>query len=103
MNSNNNSHSNLFSSNINKNIYFPKKVKIIHKNNTKLNDNNDKKEIINKKTLLHHLSLNDQELNSLEYKKAIKIDKRTYIQYYWSLIKKNKLSYLHLFHQMIII
>ena len=31
--------------------------------------------------------LNDHELNSLDYKDAIKLDKRTYLQYYWSLIK----------------
>ena len=31
--------------------------------------------------------LNDHELNSLDYKEAIKLDKRTYLQYYWSLIK----------------
>ena len=36
-------------------------------------------------------SLNDQELNSLEYKLAIKLDKRTYFQYYWSLLKKKHL------------
>ncbi len=36
-------------------------------------------------------NLNDQELNSLEYQKAVIIDKRTYIQYYLSLIKKKHL------------
>ena len=35
--------------------------------------------------------LNDQELNSLEYNLAIEIDKRTYFQYYFSLIKKKQL------------
>ena len=33
-------------------------------------------------------NLNDQELNTLDYKLAIKYDKRTYFQYYCSLIKK---------------
>ena len=33
-------------------------------------------------------NLNDQELNTLEYKSAIQIDKRTYFQYYWALLKK---------------
>ena len=33
------------------------------------------------------LKLNDFELNTLEYKEALKIDKRTYIQYYLSLLK----------------
>ena len=35
--------------------------------------------------------LNDQEMNSLEYEKAIELDKRTYFQYYLSLIKKKHL------------
>ena len=35
--------------------------------------------------------LNDQEINNLEYNKALKYDKRTYFQYYWSLIKKKQL------------
>ena len=36
-------------------------------------------------------NLNDQELNSLEYEIAIEIDKRTYFQYYFSLLKKKHL------------
>ena len=36
-------------------------------------------------------NLNDEELNSLEYSIALKIDKRTYFQYYWSLLKKKHL------------
>ena len=36
-------------------------------------------------------NLNDEELNSLEYNIAIFIDKRTYFQYYWSLLKKKQL------------
>ena len=36
-------------------------------------------------------NLNDEELNSLEYELAILIDKRTYFQYYWSLLKKKQL------------
>ena len=35
--------------------------------------------------------LNDQEINSLEYEKAIELDKRTFFQYYLSLIKKKQL------------
>ena len=34
---------------------------------------------------------NDQELNTLAYELAIIIDKRTYLQYYWSLLKKKQL------------
>ena len=34
-------------------------------------------------------ALNDEELNTLEYENALLIDKRTYCQYYFSLLKKN--------------
>ena len=37
--------------------------------------------------------MNDQELNTLEYEIAILIDKRTYFQYYWSLLKKKHLIF----------
>jgi len=36
-------------------------------------------------------NLNDEELNSLDYSIALKIDKKTYFQYYWSLLKKKHL------------
>ena len=36
-------------------------------------------------------NLNDQELNNLEYEIAVIVDKRTYCQYYWSLLKKKQL------------
>ena len=52
-------------------------------NNTKINNN-----IFSK---IKKEKLNDFELNSLEYKKATIIDKRTYWQYYWSLLKKKHL------------
>ena len=35
--------------------------------------------------------LNNQELNTLEYELAIVLDKRTYFQYYWSLLKQKQL------------
>ena len=37
------------------------------------------------------LKLNDQEMNTLEYEQAIIIDKRDFIQYYTSLIRKHQL------------
>ena len=40
---------------------------------------------------IDYKNLNDQELNNLEYNLAILIDKRTYFQYYWSLLKKKQL------------
>ena len=36
-------------------------------------------------------NMNDEELNSLEYTEAINLDKRTFLQYYFSLIKKKQL------------
>jgi hypothetical protein len=38
-------------------------------------------------------NFNDEELNSLSYKDAIEYDKRSYIQYYWALIKKKQLIF----------
>ena len=48
-------------------------------NNKKINKNN------------HFIILNDEELNNLEYLNAIEYDKRTYFQYYCSLLKKKQL------------
>ena len=53
--------------------------------NNKFENNNKKFKYLDSK------SLNDQELNTLEYNIAISIDKRTYLQYYWSLLKKKQL------------
>ena len=58
------------------------------------NDFNKGKELDNNKIKNNKndfKNLNDQELNNLEYIKAIKYDKRTYFQYYWSLLKKKHL------------
>ena len=54
----------------------------------KIKQNN---EIINKGKKIEHkkiLENTESELNSLTYKKALKVDKRNYFQYYWSLLKK---------------
>ena len=48
----------------------------------------DNSNITNK---LELATLNDQEMNNLEYEKAIEFDKRSYIQYYFSLLKKKQL------------
>ena len=45
----------------------------------------------NLKNEFHFKNLNDLELNSLEYEIAIILDKRTFPQYYWSLLKKKQL------------
>ena len=82
---------------------FKKKKK---KKKKKINIKNTSKEIIfkgkkiteikpkkNKVKLISKVKnkFNDTELDGLEYIKAIKYDKRTYVQYYWSLLKKKHL------------
>ena len=56
----------------------------INNNNLKLNKGN----FINNKKLT---KLNDYELNSLDYKSALKIDKRNYFEYYLSLLRRKEL------------
>ena len=36
------------------------------------------------------MKYNDQELNTLNYEEALLIDKRTYLQYYFSLVKRKQ-------------
>ena len=69
---------------------------ITTKNNSSLalefNQNNNIKNIINKKTNTKkksEIELNNSELNDLEYEDAIIKDKRNFIQYYTSLLKMN--------------
>ena len=50
-----------------------------------------KDKIKDKNQLLMKNRYNDEELNSLEYEIALIADKRTYFQYYWSLIKKKQI------------
>ena len=59
-----------------------------NKNEKNLNQEPEKKE---EKVIKEFKDLNDYEVNSLEYQDAIEIDKRSYIQYYWSLIKAKHL------------
>ena len=59
-----------------------------HTNEVIINNKNfNKKKVCDNK----FINFNDQELNNLEYTNAIKYDKRTYFQYYWSLLKKKQL------------
>ena len=59
---------------INKNVAFNK----INKN-TNFKDNN---------IYLYYNNYNDYEMNSLSYEEALKIDNRTFFQYYLSLLKR---------------
>ena len=60
-----------------------------------LNDNSKEELHRNKSKLdfynLKYRLLNDQELNTLEYNVAIELDRRSYFQYYFSLLKKKHL------------
>ena len=44
-----------------------------------------------KKILEEHKDLTNEELNDLDYEIAIVVDKRTYLQFYWALLKKGQL------------
>ena len=85
-----NSNYNLNLNNVNKNnndnikIYKSKTIEVKKdKNEIKKEDSVD----LNSKKY----NLNDNELNDLEYEEALIIDKRTYCEYYWSLLKKKQL------------
>ena len=74
---------------------FAKNVRFISYKN---NENYSKRKItipnkndINKAKNMELMTLNDQEMNTLEYEKAIEFDKRSYFQYYFSLLKKKQL------------
>ena len=68
----------------NKNLKNIKEDNIIIYSNKEKNIGKDFKYI-------DYKNLNDQELNTLEYEIALIYDKRTYFQYYWSLLKKKHL------------
>ena len=58
------------------------------KNKFNLKTIKDKNEMISE---LKKINFNDEELNNLEYDLALIVDKRSYFQYYWSLLKKKQL------------
>ena len=41
--------------------------------------------------------LNDEELNNLEYAEALIMDKRSFFQYYYSLVKKKTINNICIF------
>ena len=55
----------------------------------------DKSDKINKK----EENFTNEELNKMEYKKALIYDKRTFFQYYWSLIKKKQIIFFVLLNK----
>ena len=72
-------------------INSPKKVKNKILKSVNNSDKNDKNiNLLNKKdkNKTVHKIIIDYELDNLKYKEALKIDNRTYCQYYWSLLKR---------------
>ena len=58
--------------------------------NNENNASNGQNSLVMKKTLNHNIiKFNDYEINNLIYKEALKYDKRTYFQFYFSLLKMN--------------
>ena len=76
-----------------RNINAASSINEINKNNISIDKNSDTLRINNNKSLDNskYTSLNDYELNNLQFSLALKIDKRTYIQYYLSLLKMKHL------------
>ena len=71
-----------------------RKINFLLKNNiikNNLNNNSSSLNMINNKKINSKKDYNDSELNSLTYKDAKLYDKRSYFQYYISLIKINEL------------
>ena len=69
-----------------------KEMKEIKEKNNEINKDKNENELdkINK-IKEEYKDLKDEELNDLEYEIAVIIDKRTFCQYYYSLLKKNQL------------
>ena len=73
-------------------------LELNNKNNNKINEksqqnnietlNKDETEKNSKKSQIININYNDYEINSLNYKEAIIIDKRNYFQYYLSLLRR---------------
>ena len=66
----------------------------LKENNLSILNNNSNKNIdsnINNNN--RQMRLNDYEFNTLDYKSALKIDKRTYVEYYFSLLRKKQLLF----------
>ena len=87
---------------------------IANKSNSKFelrnsnNINNNKKKQISKydkfilkgqNRLAHHKKLNNYEINNLKYQEALRLDKRNYFQFYFSLLKMNHIIVFTFFNK----
>ena len=77
----------ILKNNANKKVNKKLKKKIKNKKNLNIDIKDKKREIKDNYTL----EIIESELNSLSYKEALKKDKRTYCQYYFSLLKKKQI------------
>ena len=67
------------------------------KSKSYINNKNNLEQNKNFKNKNNFYKYNDEELNSLNYKQALKYDKRTYLQYYFSLLKKKHIMLFWIF------
>ena len=70
------------------NIYKRGKRSLSFKDKNNLNKKNQNQ---NKNKNKNQIKYEEQEINDLEYNLALDIDKRTYFEYYWCLLKKKQL------------
>ena len=74
------------------NYYIKNEISIFKPNTKKKNNNmnksNDEQNILKNTKSPYFPKIKDEELNNLTYKIAIEVDKRSYCQYYWALLKK---------------
>ena len=68
-----------------------KDIKTIKKLNTKKKKKMNKRKLINNNNNIKLKKYTDYEINNFEYKIALIQDKRTYFEYYWSLLKSKHL------------
>ena len=68
-----------------------------------LNDDKTKNKEKKIKKIKKIMAFNDEEINNLSYKLALKFDKRNYCQFYLSLLKTNHIIFFSFFIIMIII
>ena len=90
---NNINNSKIFRNNSLKNEKGEKKVMFTKYNNTLSFGNNDINTNKLKKIVVNHTIsfLTDFELDILDYNNALRLDKRTFFQYYWSILKRGNL------------
>jgi hypothetical protein len=66
-------------------------MKIKKRNNLMINNETSYDNTYNDKKVINIKNYNDQEMNSLIYQEALKIDRRTFIDYYFSLLKRKQM------------